>query len=149
MATTLYKRNAGCTAKIKHFCLQFTNIKSLQKSRKIQSQVALITENIKTMDTDDLSTEAYQGIIIEAEKFNHDLTLQFGVLASSCKDEDEYLDNTSDLICELRSMGDEELGDVFFGNPPDTKSLNLTLDRISENIEKVRKIPKKKRHYDF
>ena len=33
------------------------------------------------MDTDDLSNEAYQGIIIEAEKFNHDLTLQFGVLA--------------------------------------------------------------------
>ncbi len=29
------------------------------------------------MDTDELSTENYKGIIIEAEKFNHDLTLQF------------------------------------------------------------------------
>ena len=29
------------------------------------------------MDTDDLSTEDYRGIIIEAEKFNHDLTLRF------------------------------------------------------------------------
>jgi len=102
-----------------------------------------------TMDTDDLSTEAYQGIIIEAEKFNHDLTLQFGVLASRCKDEDEYLDKASDLISELRSLDEEELFDVFFANLPDTKSLNLTLDRIIENISKVRKIPKEQRHYEF
>jgi len=26
------------------------------------------------MDTDDLSREAYEGILIEAEKFTHDLT---------------------------------------------------------------------------
>jgi hypothetical protein len=31
------------------------------------------------MDTDDLSREAYQAVIIEAEKFNHDLTLRFGL----------------------------------------------------------------------
>lgn len=36
-----------------------------------------------TMDTDELSNEAYQGIIIEAEKFDHDLTLQFGVSEQS------------------------------------------------------------------
>ncbi|MDQ6762709.1 MAG: hypothetical protein M3015_08780 [Bacteroidota bacterium] len=39
------------------------------------------------MDTDELSSKTYRAIIIEAEKFNHDLTLQFGVLASSCTDE--------------------------------------------------------------
>ena len=37
------------------------------------------------MDTDDLSIPTYNGIIIEAENFNHDLTIQFGVLASNCK----------------------------------------------------------------
>lgn len=79
------------------------------------------------MDTDDLSTEAYQGIIIEAEKFNHDLTLQFGALASHCKDEEDYLYKASDLISELRSLDEEELIEVFFGNLPDTKLLNITL----------------------
>ena len=102
-----------------------------------------------TMDTDDLSTEAYQGIIIEAEKFNHNLTLQFGVLASHCKDEEEYLDKASDLISEFKSMAEEELIDVFFGTLPDIKSLNITLDRIIANIDKVRKNTKDQRHYEF
>ncbi len=31
------------------------------------------------MDTDDLSKEAYEAIIIEAERFSHDLTLHFGL----------------------------------------------------------------------
>ena len=31
-------------------------------------------ENNLHMDTDDLSRETYRAIIIEAEKFNHDLT---------------------------------------------------------------------------
>lgn len=101
------------------------------------------------MDTDDLSTEAYQGIIIEAEKFNPDLTLQFGLLASECKNEDEYLTKASALVSEIRSLEEEELLDMFFGNLPDAKSLNLTLDRIKENIENVKKIPKEKRNYEF
>lgn len=102
-----------------------------------------------TMDTDDLSTEAYQGIIIEAEKLNHDLTLQFGGLASHCKDEEDYLNKASDLIFELRTLDKEELIDVFFGNLPDINSLNLTLDRIIENIYQIRKTPKGQRHYEF
>lgn len=101
------------------------------------------------MGTDDLSTEAYQGIFIEAEKFNHDLTLQFGVLASSCKNEEEYLDKASELIHEIKTLDKDELMDVFFGNLPDIKSLNLTLDRIIENIDQVRKTPKGQRHYEF
>ena len=36
------------------------------------------------MDTDDLSIPTYTGVIIETEKFNHDLTLQFGLLALDC-----------------------------------------------------------------
>lgn len=101
------------------------------------------------MDTDDLSTEAYQGIIIQAEIFNHDLTLHFGVLASDCKDEEEYFDKASELISELRTLDKEELTDIFFGIVPNIKSLNLTLDRIKKNIEQVKKIPKERRHYEF
>ncbi|TXD84206.1 hypothetical protein ESY86_06390 [Subsaximicrobium wynnwilliamsii] len=101
------------------------------------------------MDTDDLSTEAYKGIIIESEKFNRDLTLQFGVLASACKDEEDYLNKSEQLISELRSCDKEDLIYIFFGNLPDIKSLNLTLDRITENIDSVRKTPKEQRHYEF
>ncbi len=48
-----------------------------------------------TMDTDDLSQEAYKSIMIEAERFNHDLTLRFGVLSRDCNDEEEYLKKIS------------------------------------------------------
>lgn len=101
------------------------------------------------MDTDDLSTETYNGIIIEAEKFSHDLTLQFGSLASSCKDEEEYLEKSLSLISELRSLDEDELYEVFFANPPDRQSLNNALDRIVLNIANIRKIPKDQRHYEF
>ena len=50
------------------------------------------------MDTDDLSKEAYQGIIIEAEKFNHDLTLQFGLLADDCEGEIEYIEKSEQFV---------------------------------------------------
>ena len=73
------------------------------------------------MDTDDLSTESYQGILIEAEKFNHDLTTQFGSLASRCKSEEEYFDQVTGLIDEFRSLYEEELTEAFFGNLPNTK----------------------------
>lgn len=33
------------------------------------------------MDTDDLSREAYEAVILEAEKLTGDVTLHFGVLA--------------------------------------------------------------------
>jgi len=101
------------------------------------------------MDTDNLSNETYQGIIIEAEKFNHDLTLHLGSLASECKDEDEYLDKASELISELRTLDEEELIDVFFGNLPDTQSLNVTLDRMIKNIDQIKRIPKEQRHCEF
>ncbi len=52
------------------------------------------------MNTDDLSREAYKAVMIEAEKFDHDLTLRFGVLASQCDNEDEYL---QECRCRFRN----------------------------------------------
>lgn len=101
------------------------------------------------MDTDELSSEIYKGIIIEAEKFNHDLTLQFGVMASSCKNEKEYIFNAKKLIKEIRNLDKHDLSDIFFGSPPEKKSLLLTLDKILENISEIEKIPENKRHYEF
>jgi hypothetical protein len=101
------------------------------------------------MDTDDLSQEAYKAIMIESERFNHDLTLRFGVLSGDCNDEEEYLDKSLLLIKKLKNAKKYQLEDIFFGNVPNTDQLNKTLDRIIENIVRVKKIPIKKRHFDF
>ncbi|CAN5427802.1 hypothetical protein BH23BAC1_BH23BAC1_17960 [soil metagenome] len=101
------------------------------------------------MDTDDLSREAYDAVIIEAEKLTHDLTINFGVLSSSCKNEDEYLEKSKQLAQEIKDFDDFELEDIFFGNVPEKGKLINTLNKILSNIDEVNKIPIEKRHYDF
>lgn len=101
------------------------------------------------MDTDDLSREAYDGIILEAEKLTHDLTLYYGSLSSDCKDETKYIDKAEELTREIMKYEDNELDDLFWGNPPDREKLNFTLNKIIENIKEVRSIPLDNRKYDF
>ncbi len=101
------------------------------------------------MDTDDLSNESYDGIIIEAEKFNHDLTLQFGVLASSSKNEEEYLTKALKLVNEIKELDEYDLEDLFFGTLPDIVQLYKCLDSIALNIEHIKSIPANERHYEF
>lgn len=101
------------------------------------------------MDTDDLSREAYKGILIEAEKLTHDLTLHYGLLSSDCKNEQEYINKAEKLTMEIMELEDYELEDLFWGNPPGKEKLNSTLKRILDNIRKIRMIPIEKRKYDF
>jgi len=101
------------------------------------------------MDTDDLSNETYKAVILEAEKFNHDLTLHFGVLASSCINEEEYLKNAKKLIIEIREFDDYDLEDLFFGTLPNKLLLSKCLQQMELNINEVISIPEKKRHYEF
>jgi hypothetical protein len=91
------------------------------------------------MDTDDLSPAAYNGIIVEAEKFDHNLTLQFGLLSYSCENEKEYLSKAKNLIKRIKRLDNYSLTDMFFDNPPDKNKLHLTLDQISANILEVEK----------
>jgi len=101
------------------------------------------------MDTDDLSREIYRAIIAEADKFNHDLTLQFGSLSDDCLDEQEFIVKSLQLINKLKTADSEDLEDIFYGNIPNLTKLNKTLDKIIDNIAKVRQIPLSKRHFDF
>ena len=101
------------------------------------------------MDTDDLSREAYKAIIIEAEKFSHDLTLHFGVLSSRCQDESEYIEMSRRLAEKILVLDDYEIEDLFFGNSPPRKQLEISLMKIIRNIEELNSIPLNKRHYDF
>jgi len=101
------------------------------------------------MDTDDLSREAYEGILIEAEKLTHDLTLHYGLLSGDCNNETDYLDKAEKLTKEILKVDDCELEDLFWGNPPDKNKLIHTCKKILANIEKVKAIPFEKRKFDF
>lgn len=100
------------------------------------------------MDTDDLSREAYNGILIEAEQLTHDLTLHYGLLSGICKNETEYLDKAEKLTKEILQAEDWELDDMFWGEPPEKEKLKLTLLKIIDNIKKIKQIPIEQRHYD-
>jgi hypothetical protein len=90
--------------------------------RHIHSTFGSKQKNIPHIDTDDLSREAYDGILIEAEKLTNDLILHFGLLSSDCKNETEYLDKAEKLTREILHVDDCELEDLFWGSPPDKKS---------------------------
>ena len=100
------------------------------------------------MDTGDLSQEAYRAIMIEAELFNHDLTLQFGLLSYECEDENDFLEKSKILIHEIRKSGDSVIEQIFFGESIEKDQLYQTLDRMLINIEEVMKIPFEKRTQD-
>jgi hypothetical protein len=102
------------------------------------------------MDTDDLSIPTYKGIIIEAEKFNHDLTLQFGVLASNCKDDNDYLNNAEAIIKDWLKEDDFEniIDDIFFREPVDEVEFKNALFKILANIQEIRKTPMNEREYE-
>ena len=94
---------------------------------------------MENMDTDDLSQEAYDGILLEAERFSHDLTIHYGVLASDCEDEDNYLSRAERLTKDIMACSSVDLDDLFFGNSPSKKELKPTLTRILQNIQKLKR----------
>lgn len=100
------------------------------------------------MDTGDLSEEAYKAIMIEAEMFNHDLTLQFGLLSSHCINENDFVEKSIQLISEMKTYDHVGLDDMFFGNPPEMIKFQAALKRILDNIVELKKIPTEKRTYD-
>jgi hypothetical protein len=103
------------------------------------------------VDTDDLSIPTYKGVILAANKFNRDLTLQFGILASECKDDDDYLNQAELLIKDWLNSDDMDslLDNIFFGEEMNEKKFRKTLDKILSNIAEIRKTPLEKRVYDY
>jgi hypothetical protein len=102
------------------------------------------------MDTDDLSKETYQAVIIAAEKYNHNLTLQFGLLSYECKDDDDYLVKANKLINAWKEDIADSINDIFFDvKKPDPTEFITVLNGIQNKIEKVFKIPFKKRNFEF
>jgi len=100
------------------------------------------------MDTHDLSTEAYNAVFIISERFRHDLTLQFGLLSDHCSDEEDFLDKSLSLIEEFKTIGVEDLENVFFEDMPDLAAFRRVLENISHEIIKVKDIPMVERRFD-
>ena len=102
------------------------------------------------MDTDELSEETYKAIIITSEKFNHNLTLQFGVLASVCSDDNDYLLKANNLIIEWKSDLSNSINEIFFDTAkPAASTFENLLSNIQSKIEKVINIPIEKRKFEF
>jgi hypothetical protein len=102
------------------------------------------------MDTDDLSNETREAVLITAEKFNHDLTLQFGVLAGSCKDDNDYLDKAIQLINGWRQNIPFVIDFIFFDDmKPDKVLFEKILFEIEKGIQEVQRIPIKQRKFEY
>lgn len=100
------------------------------------------------MDTYELSIEAHSGILEEAEKLSHDLTLQYGLLSYECVNEDDYLNESEKLTKILLKARSHDLEEIFYSNPPSIKDLKNTLNTILNNIIKVREIPIERRNFN-
>ena len=102
------------------------------------------------MDTDELSNETYNAVILTAEYFHHDLTLRFGVLAADCNDDTDYLLKAKKLILTWKGNLKYYSESVFFDYPkPSTSSFEQVLSEIEILIDKVIEVPINKRHFEF
>lgn len=90
------------------------------------------------IDTGDLTDPAYKAIMIEAERFDHNLTLQFGLLSYSCKDEKYFVEKSKQLIKQMLKYNMADIDDMFFGEPPPKKTFHAALNKILDNISKLK-----------
>jgi hypothetical protein len=103
-----------------------------------------------TMDTDELSEETYKAIFMNSETFNHNLTLQFGLLANDCFDDDDYLKKANQLIIYWKKDFHNAIGSIFFDTKKPTKpAFENILLQIQKDIHKVLSIPIEKRKFEF
>lgn len=101
------------------------------------------------MNTEDLSKQTYKGIILTSERFNHNLALQFAVLTSCCKDDDDYLNRSEEMINNwLAEWNTEEIiDDIFDDQKVNMKAFKKTLNKLLMNIENIRKTPITEREF--
>jgi hypothetical protein len=86
------------------------------------------------IDTGDLTDKTYQAIMIEAERFDHNLTLQIGLLSYKCNDEADFIKKSKQLIKQMLSYNEDDMDDMFFGEPPAKNEFHKALNKILNNI---------------
>lgn len=75
--------------------------------------------------------------------------MQFGILASACKDDVDYLNHAEALIKDWLSNKDFDViaDDVFFGASVDLNTFKEILIKLIANINEIRKTPMNERGY--
>jgi hypothetical protein len=113
----------------------------MAKSKKIDRQ----------MDTNDLSRQTHNAIIDTAERFHHDLTLQFGVMAYNCNSDNEFIDKSEARIKDWLDNRDMDylIQDIFFDRLANRNDFKKVLDEILNNIVADRQIPMEQRKFDL
>lgn len=91
------------------------------------------------IDTGDLSDKAYRAILSEADKFHHDLCLQFGLLSYECDDEPMFIKKSEELVREMMTYDRSEVDDIFFDDPPSRVAFRNALKKILGNISMLQK----------
>ena len=91
------------------------------------------------IDTGDLTDKTYNVILVEAERFDHDLTLQFGLLSYRCDDEPMFIKMSEQLVREMLTYDEIELEEIFFEEVPSRKDFHAVLKKILSNISKLPK----------
>ena len=89
------------------------------------------------MDTGDLTDKTYNAIMIEAERFDHNITLQFGLLSYECKDEPDFIKKSKQLINRMLKYSEGQIDDMFFGEPPNIIEFHKALNKILLNISQL------------
>jgi len=89
------------------------------------------------IDTGDLSDKTYKATLSEAERFHHDLTLQFGLLSDECNDEAMFIKKSEELVREMMTYDESEMDDIFFDDPPPRTEFRNALKRILSNISRL------------
>ena len=91
------------------------------------------------IDTDDLTDATYNAIMREADRFDDNLTLQFGLLSYECKDEKEFILKSELLIRKMLRYNADSLDNMFFGEPPSKADFQAVLHKILANLEELKK----------
>jgi hypothetical protein len=86
------------------------------------------------IDTDDLSKKTYKAIMIEAERFDHNLTLQFGLLSYKCENEKDYIEKAEKLVHKMLNYDEYDVDNMFFGEPPSMEDFHIVLHKMIVSI---------------
>ena len=70
------------------------------------------------------------------------------VLASDCKDENEYLNESLLLIREYELNVEEAIDEIFYENIPELNKFKSVLRELKKSIKEVQKIPVEKRSFE-
>lgn len=92
------------------------------------------------IDVSDLTDTTYDAIITESDRFDDNLTLQFGLLSYECEDETDFIKKSEKLIRKMLKYNVGTIDDIFFGEPPSKAEFHRILHKLLSNIEKLKKI---------